>query len=335
MRNETIQLGDVGEPVDFVRKYLQKFGYLNQPDPPYTDLYESEFRSDGPAWDEPCIAALVQFQRNTSLPMTGVVDSATLAMMRRPRCGVLDKVPPRITAAGAAGAFVERLFVGGTTLLSEAGAEVAVHTRAAVRYTSQVTFESEVSMKLDLNKSIARKVEAFKKAEQVLIDEALKQQRKCKHEVVWEISWQSLSFGGCLNACRMCVVCRYEEEGSHWSGGSTWSRNAEKDKGFYPSVLGGKLLAPKISRDQFYANRLSVKVPDYVKIDFAEEARREAAKWPYMPCPNKSRDLDPLEGCGDCGGCGNHRSIPNPNYDPSIREQEQALKAAQASPPTA
>jgi hypothetical protein len=167
-------------------------------------------------------------------------------------------------------------------------------------------------MKFDLNRSIERKLQSFQKAQKALVDEILKQQRACKHKVVWEIPWKDLEYAGCLNARRMCVACRYEEEGSHWSGGSTWSRNHKDGMPFFEPVLKDVQFAPQITRDSFYAKRLPVGVPDYVELDFAEEARREAAKYPFVACPSKSRRLDPLEGCGDCGGCGSHLSIENP-----------------------
>ena len=169
-------------------------------------------------------------------------------------------------------------------------------------------------MKLELNRSIVRKIAAFDKAKQALVDEILKQQRKCKHEVVWEVPWQNLEYGGCLNALRMCVACRYVEEGSHWSGGTVWSRNHKDGKPLFKPVLANKLFAPQISRDEFYALRLPVSVPDYVELDFEEEARREAARFPYMACPQKSQPLDELQSCGECGGVGLHESIPNPDF---------------------
>jgi len=171
-------------------------------------------------------------------------------------------------------------------------------------------------MKLELNRSIARKLKTFRKAEKALVEEILKQQRACKHKVVWEVPWKSLEYAGCLNALRMCVTCRYEEEGSHWSGGAVWSRNHKDGKPFYPTVLKDVLFAPQISREKFHKLRLPVRVPDYVELDYEEQARREMAKYPFLPCPNQSTPLDPLEGCSDCGGCDYHRNIPNPDYVP-------------------
>ena len=159
---------------------------------------------------------------------------------------------------------------------------------------------------LEMNRSLARKGAAFEKAKQAFIDEALKQQRACKHEVVWELRFDH------KDARRMCVACRYEEA---WD---VFMRRRKRKDGQHQfrSVLDNCLFAPPLSRDEFFAKRLPISVPDYVEIDFAEEARREAAKFPYMPCPNQSYPLDPLERCGDCEGSGYHRSIPNPDFVP-------------------
>lgn len=182
-------------------------------------------------------------------------------------------------------------------------------------------------MKLDMNRRIASKLKAFEKAQRALADQILAQQRNCKHEVVWEIPWQSIGIAGGLKARRMCVHCRYEEEGSHWSGGSTWSRQHKDGMPIFDAVLGNdstRAFAPTISREEFYRNRLPTRVPDYVELDFAEVARAKAAKFPFMACPTKSDPLDPLERCGSCGGSGSHQSIPNPDFrspDPSPRDR--------------
>ena len=137
-------------------------------------------------------------------------------------------------------------------------------------------------MKLELNRSISRKLAAFDKAKQALAEEILKQQRTCKHEVVWEVPWKNLEYAGCLNARRMCVACRYEEEGSHWSGSSVWTRNYGEGKPMLKAVLKDVLFAPAISRDEFYAMRLPVKVLDYVELDYEEAVRSQATQSPVV-----------------------------------------------------
>lgn len=76
-------------------------------------------------------------------------------------------------------------------------------------------------------------------------------QAKCDHRFVSEAPWRS----GGLPAMRICNHCRLIEEGSHWSGGATWSRH---DYG--KSVLGnvtGRIVAT-VSRDDFYDMRVSI-----------------------------------------------------------------------------
>lgn len=60
--------------------YLQRYGYLK------TSL---DSRREG-NWMEELAEALRAFQRVTDLPITGMIDEATLVMMRQPRCGVED-----------------------------------------------------------------------------------------------------------------------------------------------------------------------------------------------------------------------------------------------------
>lgn len=82
-------------------------------------------------------------------------------------------------------------------------------------------------------------------------------QHLCPHKIVYEIPWRALEMlGGCLNARRICAHCRLEEEGSHWSGGSTWS---QKDHGV--SNLGNeedRLVVPLEDRDEFYRKRINL-----------------------------------------------------------------------------
>uniref|UniRef100_A0A6Q2Y857 Peptidase metallopeptidase domain-containing protein n=2 Tax=Esox lucius TaxID=8010 RepID=A0A6Q2Y857_ESOLU len=60
--------------------YLKKYGYLHPP----LDPQNQSFQIDD------VIEALRVFQRVTDLPVTGVIDKATLEVMRQPRCGIAD-----------------------------------------------------------------------------------------------------------------------------------------------------------------------------------------------------------------------------------------------------
>lgn len=74
-------------------------------------------------------------------------------------------------------------------------------------------------------------------------------QARCEHRIVSETPYQSGGFA----ARRICNHCRLEEEGSHWSGGATWSRHD-----FGPDALGnvdGRIVLP-VGRDAFYLMRV-------------------------------------------------------------------------------
>jgi|GEM_PF-2824883 len=131
-------------------------------------------------------------------------------------------------------------------------------------------------MKPELDPAIGRKLSTYQKAEKALVEEILKRQRACKHEMVWETPWKDLEYtDSCLNARRMCVACRYEEEGTHWSGGTIWRRNNDGTFNF-PAVLADKVIAATLSREEFYSKRLPVRVPDYWEADCLEAMRRES-----------------------------------------------------------
>lgn len=75
-------------------------------------------------------------------------------------------------------------------------------------------------------------------------------QAHCEHRIVSEVPWSDSG----LPAMRVCNHCRFTEEGSHWSGGATWSRHD-----FGKSDLGnvdGRLVQP-VKRDQFYRMRIN------------------------------------------------------------------------------
>ncbi|XP_052209009.1 metalloendoproteinase 4-MMP-like [Diospyros lotus] len=63
-----------------LKKYFQRFGYLNPvPESELTDSFDDRFES-----------AVVAYQRNLGLSVTGVLDSDTVAAIISPRCGVSD-----------------------------------------------------------------------------------------------------------------------------------------------------------------------------------------------------------------------------------------------------
>jgi acylphosphatase len=94
--NEPAKLGDSGEDVERIYRYLHRFGYL-----PNTELSRAypSWRSatafapaDSTHYDEQLQAAVTLFQRAYHLPETGEVDAATIELMSKPRCGFPDVV---------------------------------------------------------------------------------------------------------------------------------------------------------------------------------------------------------------------------------------------------
>lgn len=70
--------------------YLMRFGYL-----PQSDMETGALRTK-----EEYEAAVRRFQRFASLPQTGQLDQATLAQMRKPRCGLPDVMPTSHATGG-------------------------------------------------------------------------------------------------------------------------------------------------------------------------------------------------------------------------------------------
>lgn len=74
----TLAKGESNPQFTLVHDFLKRFGYL----PPNV--------KSGPQLDEAVSEALALYQKGTALPVTGVFDEATRAMMAQPRCGMPD-----------------------------------------------------------------------------------------------------------------------------------------------------------------------------------------------------------------------------------------------------
>jgi peptidoglycan hydrolase-like protein with peptidoglycan-binding domain len=88
--------GSHGEGVRAVHAYLAKFGYLPNPDlqrqyPAWRPI-TPDLPADPSVYDQHSAAAVRALQAGSNLSVTGVVDSATRALMRLPRCGVPDGI---------------------------------------------------------------------------------------------------------------------------------------------------------------------------------------------------------------------------------------------------
>lgn len=100
-----------------------------------------------------------------------------------------------------------------------------------------------------LHPEIQRAMDDVVNAKHILAEVLSEVQSKCEHHIVSEVPWRS----GAQPARRICNHCRLEEEGSHWSGGSTWMRHD-----FGPAELGnvdGRLVV-SIGENKFYLMRV-------------------------------------------------------------------------------
>lgn len=79
-------------------------------------------------------------------------------------------------------------------------------------------------------------------------------QATCEHRIVSEIPYRAGNYFGSRSAHRICNHCRLIEEGSHWSGGRTWSKHdhSESDLG----NVDGRIVLP-IDNDAFWKMRVS------------------------------------------------------------------------------
>ncbi|KAK3204187.1 hypothetical protein Dsin_018233 [Dipteronia sinensis] len=80
------QKGDQVNGIKYLKEYLQNFGYLS-----YHDKSSSSINyDDDDFFDEKLESAIKTYQINFNLNPTGFLDSKTITMMSRPRCGVSD-----------------------------------------------------------------------------------------------------------------------------------------------------------------------------------------------------------------------------------------------------
>lgn len=91
-----LKIGDTGDEVGLLQDYLKRFGYI-RPDieAPYglrVDLRRATEQPERNAFDNTTQEALKLFQEFNKLPITGVLDKATVELMSKPRCGLPDFV---------------------------------------------------------------------------------------------------------------------------------------------------------------------------------------------------------------------------------------------------
>lgn len=108
--------------------------------------------------------------------------------------------------------------------------------------------ESEISC------DISEAVECLENAKKTLVDILEQVQSGCEHRIVSEMPYRSGNYFGSRAAHRICNHCRLIEEGSHWSGGATWSKHNHS-----ASDLGnvdGRIVVP-IDNERFWRMRVS------------------------------------------------------------------------------
>lgn len=97
-------------------------------------------------------------------------------------------------------------------------------------------------------------VESLNRAKTYLTEILAETQAVCEHRIVSELPYRAGNYFGSRAAHRICNHCRLIEEGSHWSGGTTWSK-----KDFEKTELGnieGRIILP-IDNDEFWKMRVS------------------------------------------------------------------------------
>jgi hypothetical protein len=101
---------------------------------------------------------------------------------------------------------------------------------------------------------IAEAVASLAAAKQAVQDALATTQENCEHRIVSEMPYRAGNYFGSRAAHRICNHCRLIEEGSHWSGGSTWSKH-DHGKSDLGNVEGRIVVA--ITGDEFWSMRVA------------------------------------------------------------------------------
>lgn len=101
--------------------------------------------------------------------------------------------------------------------------------------------------------AIAEAAVSLATAKQALQDALETAQASCEHRIVSEMPYRAGNHFGSRAAHRICNHCLLIEEGSHWSGGSTWSKH-DHSKSDLGNVAGRLVLA--ITSDEFWKMRV-------------------------------------------------------------------------------
>lgn len=102
---------------------------------------------------------------------------------------------------------------------------------------------------------IAEAVASLAAAKEALQSALEKTQANCEHRIVSEMPYRAGDYFGSRAAHRICNHCRLIEEGSHWSGGTVWSKH-DHGKSDLGNVAGRIVMT--IDNDTFWKMRVAV-----------------------------------------------------------------------------
>jgi len=140
-------LGSAGDQVERLQSYLRQFGYLRPTRQEAGGFAPLAAASPAPraatgVFDEATYVALRRFQAFTGLPVTGVLDEATLAQMSRPRCGFPDVPNGGTPGVGGVAGFVAQGSRWTTTNLTYGFQNFTADlTQAQIRSTIRAAFD--------------------------------------------------------------------------------------------------------------------------------------------------------------------------------------------------
>lgn len=103
--------------------------------------------------------------------------------------------------------------------------------------------------------SIAEAVASVAAAKEALATTINAAQENCEHRIVSEMPYRAGNYFGSRAAHRICNHCRFIEEGSHWSGGTLWSKHDHSQAQL--GNVDGRIVVP-IDNDTFWKMRVAI-----------------------------------------------------------------------------
>lgn len=106
----------------------------------------------------------------------------------------------------------------------------------------------------EIASSIAAALDALAGAKEAVNAVLADVQASCEHRFVSEMPYRSSQYLSSRSAHRICNHCRLIEEGSHWSGGSVWSKHDHSTPDL--GNVDGRVVLP-VDSDAFYKMQVS------------------------------------------------------------------------------